>query len=122
MRCVCNFLALVGLALNVVQASAGFVRVDSSDKYLTFARSINNYEIVKLFLENGADIHAFRFAAKKGHFGITTLLIQHGANIHVVSDGAFRNAAEMRFAAERTIVKLLISSFRRANPFKLKTI
>lgn len=50
-----------------------------------------HFEIVKLLVNSGEDIHAFndaplRYAVKYGHYKIAKWLIYKGANLHYVSD------------------------------------
>ena len=55
-------------------------------------------EIVKLLIQNDANIHAnndysLRLASQQGHLGIVKFLIQNGANIHSINDYAIRYAS-----------------------------
>ena len=59
-------------------------------------------QVVKIVLENGADIHAredepLRVASEKGHTEIVKLLLQHGADIHAREDYPLRVASEKGF-------------------------
>ena len=49
----------------------------------------NNTEVVKLLLDNGADIHALndfplRWASRYGRTDTVKLLLDHGANIYLI--------------------------------------
>jgi len=66
-------------------------------------------EVVKLLLEQGADVHAendyaLRWAAINGHTKVVKLLLEQGADVHVRDDLALRCAAEY---GHTEVVKLL---------------
>jgi ankyrin repeat protein len=68
------------------------------------------YNIVKLLIEKGADIHIhndhlFLDAARAGHFNIVKLLLDNGANVHTSNNMAISYAAEK---GNLDLVKLLI--------------
>jgi ankyrin repeat protein len=95
----------------------------NSDKYgnlcnkningLTNYASKNGHtDIVKLLIENGADIHAIDdyaliYASENGHTDIVNLLIENGADIHAKDDYALIWASKKGYIE---IVKLLIEN------------
>jgi len=82
-------------------------RLDS--KFLN-ASNNGQFDIVRLFLDRGADIHAdndwaLRTASRFGHLEVARLLLDRGADIHAVDDYALRWAAE---AGHLEVVRLLL--------------
>ena len=60
---------------------------------------LGNIELVKYFLDNGADVHssndyAVRTASQKGYLEIVKYLVENGANIHADNDRAFLSAIQ----------------------------
>lgn len=79
-----------------------------------FKRAIDEqyFNIVKLLLENGADIHsendyALKKATQQGCFKIVKLLIENGANIHFKNNLALKIAIKNRYF---NIVELLLEN------------
>src|SRR5204863_218763 len=71
---------------------------------------LSNADIVKLFMERGADVcadhdHFLRYSASRGNLNIVKLLIEKGANIHADNDYALRWSARN---GHLDVVKLLI--------------
>jgi len=70
-----------------------------TSKGLREAVKNGNLDIVKVLIEGGADIHAFknealRLAIKNNHNTITKVLVNNGADIHIEEDLGFRMAAK----------------------------
>jgi len=70
----------------------------------------NNFEVLKVLVENGGDFHkgheeALRFAATYGYYNIVKYLLDRGADIHALDDTALIWAAEDN---KFRIVKLLL--------------
>ncbi|KAI9893551.1 MAG: hypothetical protein M1814_006347 [Vezdaea aestivalis] len=83
------------------------------------AASIKNHkEIVKLLLENGADIHAkgnygetaLHEAASRGHEAIIKLLLENGADIHAKSDYGETALHKATSRGHEAIIKLLLEN------------
>lgn len=75
------------------------------------AASFGHSEIVKLFLEHGADIHdwddwALISASERGHYDTVSVLLEHGANVHARDDKAYREAVSR---GREDIAKLLLA-------------
>lgn len=71
-----------------------------------------HFEVAKLMLENGADVHydsdiALRSASDNGEIEIVKLLLQYGADVHAENDEALRSASGN---GETEIVKLLLEN------------
>ena len=67
------------------------------EKILRYAIINNVYDIVKLLIDNGVDIHvrgeyALGTACMEGHIDIVKLLVKHGANVH----GDYSSDSEIR--------------------------
>ena len=64
------------------------VKFDNGNTFLILATKLNEMNIVKFLLENGADINAqnlfmntaLHYATSSKHYNIVNLLIQHNAN------------------------------------------
>jgi ankyrin repeat protein len=70
----------------------------------------DNYELIKLLLENGANVHvnndnSLIYASNYGYVRIVKLLLEYGANVHVYNDCPLRLAS--RFGYDK-VVKLLL--------------
>ena len=84
-------------------------RFDTNQLFLTASKK-GHLEIVKLLIQNGADIHAendyaLRWASQEGHIEVVTFLIQNGADIHAENEYALRWSSEN---GHLEIVKILI--------------
>ncbi len=71
----------------------------SCDFPLRCASDMGHLHIVKLLIDNGANIHsnddaALQYAARGGHLDVVKFLVENGANIHANSDYAFRTACD----------------------------
>jgi ankyrin repeat protein len=76
-----------------------------------------NLEIVRLLLENGADVHvenddALRLASQEGHLEMVRLLLEKGVNVNAKYGHALRAASA---AGHLEIVKLLIENGAKVN-------
>ncbi len=79
---------------------------------LRLAVSNNHYEIVKLIIDYGADIHnddeyPLVISCQEGYYDIAKFLIENGADIHVESDWPLRIASEN---GHLDIVQLLVEN------------
>lgn len=79
-------------------------------------------EVCKLFLENGADIHAhsdwaLQQAARNGHLEVCKLLLENGADIHVDNDYVLRYAASN---GHFEVCKLLLENGANLTIFRTK--
>ncbi|KAF9112199.1 hypothetical protein BGX27_003800 [Mortierella sp. AM989] len=79
--------------------AAGLHIQKDADKALRYAVRGNDVEMVKLLIENEADVHAFNeeaimVAAHKGYVEILKLLIQAGADFETNAGAPLRHAAE----------------------------
>jgi hypothetical protein len=80
------------------------------NKYLT--RYYNDYELVKLLLENNANVHsdndyALRCASYEGHDKVVKLLLENGADIHAKNDLSLKWASG---CGHNKVVKLLLEN------------
>lgn len=85
-------------------------RYDTLDNSLRLAAGMGYEFLVKLFIEKGANIHAFedvafRAAARYGHESVARYLFDKGANIHAMNDEALICAAEK---GHESIVRFLV--------------
>jgi len=72
--------------------------MDKLNKFLRNAADNGHTEVVKLLLEQGADVHAgydyaLRKAAMHDHTEVVKLLLEQGADVHAIDDYALRWAA-----------------------------
>ncbi len=79
-------------------------------KLLIWANKNDEYQIFKLLIENGVDIHAkddyaFRCAAAYEHRKIVKLLLENGADIHARNDEALQWAC---YTGNIELVKFLV--------------
>lgn len=91
---------------------------NASDKLVIPTECINGacmlgyFEIVKLLVEKGVDIHQqdgeypLNYAVREGHFEIVKYLVEHGANIHARNNHPLHDAALKGYF---DIVKYLVS-------------
>jgi len=68
-----------------------------NEKFIKCA-SKGNLELVKIYIQLGADIHArydwaLRYAAEKGHLNVVMYLVRLGADIHAIDNYALRWAS-----------------------------
>jgi len=85
------------------------------DKYnlntcLKAAAEIGDLELVKLLIEQGADVkannnYALRYASENGHLEVVKLLIEHGADVKAYDNYAIRHASAK---GHLEVVKVLI--------------
>lgn len=71
----------------------------------------NYYDLVKVLIDNGADIHIENdlpliYASRNGYYDIVELLTDNGANIHAQNDKAFNLAC---YRGHNDIVDLFYS-------------
>lgn len=67
---------------------------------LRMASELGHTEIVKILVENGADVHAYnggplRWASRSGHLEIVKYLVEKGAHVNAYYSMAFQWAAEL---------------------------
>jgi hypothetical protein len=80
------------------------------NKYLV--KYYNDYELVKLLLENGADVHSennyvLRWASYCGHDTVVKLLLENGADVHAADDEALMWTS---YHGYDKVVKLLLEN------------
>jgi len=93
------------------------------------AAKFGEFEVCKLLLENGANVHedddlALQWAASNGHLEVCKLLLENGANVHAEDSGALQWAASNRHFE---VCKLLLEhgadlTVLRTKKFNLKKI
>ncbi|MCK5605114.1 ankyrin repeat domain-containing protein [Candidatus Pacearchaeota archaeon] len=71
-----------------------------------------NVDMVKLLLDNGADVESFdnraiRWASQSGRYEVVKLLIKYGANIHSSNNSALKDAS---YYGHYEVVKLLLDN------------
>lgn len=82
----------------------------SKNSAFILSASNEHTDIVKLLLENGADVHfsqdyALVTASERGHTEIVKLLLKFGADVHAQNNFALRKASENGYSK---VVKLLL--------------
>lgn len=100
--------------------------VNNTSYALSRACEYGHFEIAKLLLENGADIHyeddtALYRASIYGNVNIVKLLLDYKANIHAQNDIALRRASELEHTE---VVKLLLengANIHAENDYALKS-
>lgn len=103
-----------------VRALLQEVSANTQDKYgqtaLMAASSEGHYDIVKLLLDKGADVHiqdnngmsAFMFSSRRGHFDIVKLLLAGGANTNDKSNDGRTALIQTSIHDHPNVVKLLL--------------
>jgi ankyrin repeat protein len=91
-----------------------YLNVDKNilNKYLIKYKYYKNYELVKLLLENGADVHvendcSLRWASCCGHDKVVKILLENGADVHADDDKALRLAS---YYGHDKVIKLLLEN------------
>lgn len=79
-------------------------------------------DIVKLLLDNGADVHAngdlaIIEASRKGLFNLVKLLVKYGADIYAQSGQLFENLTDFRF--DRPVIRRFLVEQTRIKPSPL---
>jgi len=98
---------LLGKPFNIGVVNQYF-KVDNQ-KFIRQAQK-GNLELVKIYIQLGADIHteddyALQLASRHGHLKVVKYLIKQGANIHANNDYALRLAAQY---GNLSVVKYLV--------------
>ena len=79
--------------------------------FLQFSQN-GDYEVVKLLLESGADVHALedfslRQSSRKGHLEVVKLLLEKGADVHALDDLSLITASNN---GHTEVVRLLLEN------------
>lgn len=91
-----------------------------SSSMIGTSASNGHFEVVKFFVENGADIHAnsefaLKSSAKNNHFSIVKYLVEKGADIHVDNDYPFQYSAHHEYFK---LIKFLIENGANIDAYK----
>ena len=86
------------------------VKEQKLDEVFLWACRFGQFEVLKLAVEKGVDIHVhndygFEWACARGHLEVVKFLVEKGANIHANNDAGFRGAC---YNGHLEVVKFLV--------------